>query len=990
MIKLYKTGLATFALLLVSSPLMGEIALAQSSPKAPSNPKASELFKPKTKPVPQTNPLARSNRVNPAVELKTQQATVAHQAICARHTPQLNDGWYPSFDWSTPARYGHDRKVYRDDAGKLVGNGIIDLPNTLDYVRNTQSYSNNPADACPCSGPKCEPRFRINLKADGHRANYTQLATTLRSTRAKNNCPALDFPDRPQPSYHWRINGASTATLDDNGASVCLPEGHHDVTLSMTYNVSGKTRSQFVTRKIEVIDHLIVNLGDSYGAGEGVPEKNFWPENMPKTGPNNSEVFDVSEHFVQQRTLFDQWADPGIAIPRIDPVIPPITQDNDNRLYAYSKMNEVKRQADGKTIKFYQSDWNDRTHRIDLTGWEPDWEIIREHHNTTYRMLMNHQAAHRSSAAAASQLALHLESRDNKSSVTFLNLAASGATIDKGVLGRYNGVEDIKSPTNPTKYRPRDRRGNVGLEPQVEELEYLLGDRSADSVYLSVGGNDVGFANIITIFLTAFDGDSERMDSTVQPMLRALDNGRWSSTDFGGLAARFDAYATFDDTIGLINLRDGYERLNTALSELNISGDINLIGYPNFSTSTRNDTHDWTDDAIVKSSTHGTNYCNLHVKAASDPHLSVNLDFDPIEFKVADKHIFTPLFEEMTGAVDDINRKNGKLTWNFIDQGIEPGRHGICGWGPYKNTTYMARHFDGAYSFKQSNNGDPTKPADILTHDTADADHYKWYRTPQDGAAIQHGFTTSNKGMFHPNEYGYRHAARMMMKALKPYGAELEVPNRLAYLHHNDRGQDRFSDADDSIVEATETVGRKPGDNQGVLTQINDVKMFKFIVDTPRCTPVTINLKPSKKLYEPLSVRVYSRNGNLIAASDTRSTGKDPFAIMDERVEPIRGLTTQNPRLEKFLAVNTDTPKVEDVSERGCSLSDYRSIPGNTQTVLGSEVSFLKQYPNTIYVAVSHRQNTQFDPITGRGDIRIDQPTDTVSFELDVEANSSG
>lgn len=984
MMKTCKTALVAMGFLLLSPSVMGGAVLAQSTLQKA---KANDQFKPKPKPVPQTNPVDPLNRINPAVNFKAQQATNAHQAICKQHQPRLNDRWYPSFDWSTPARYGHDRKLYKNDAGKPIGNGIIDLPNTREYINNTVSYSNNPGDACPCSGSKCIPRFRINLEAGGRPASYAQSASAIRSARAKDSCDALDFPDTPKPTYRWRVNGTPTATDGQNGAAICLPEGYHDITVDMTYDVLGETQARSVTRKIEVIDHLIVNIGDSYGAGEGVPEKNFWPEKMGNKDDGVLEPLDPLKHFAQQRPFLDQWADPGTLIPRSLPIIQPNTQETDNRLYAYSGMDKVKRQADRKTIEFYRSNWDQRTHRSDLTGWEPDWPTISDAHTSTYRMLMNHQAAHRSSAAAASQLALHLESHDNKSSVTFLNLAASGATIDKGLLGRYNGVQDIKSLSNPTKYRPRDRRGNTGLEPQVEELEYLLGARSADSVYLSVGGNDVGFANIIAVFLTAFDGDSKHMDSTIPTMLNAFENGKWSSTSFGGMAELGGAYASFDDTIGLNKLRDGYVRLNTALSKLNISGDINLIGYPNFSSSTRNDTHDWTDDPLVKSSTDGTNYCNLHVKSASDPHLDVNLDFDPIEFKVADEQVLTPLYEEMVEAVDHINRKRGALTWNFIDQGVAPSQHGICGWGPYKNTQYMHTYGDGAYSFQRTHNGDMTKPADILTDDAADADHYKWYRTPQDGAAIQLGFTTTNKGMFHPNEFGYRHAAREMMKALTPYGAELDMPSRMASLHHNAKGEDRFSDPNDSIREATETVGLKAGDVRGTLKGLSDVKMFKVKVTAQRCSPITIRLNPSHKLTAPLTLRVYGRNGALISASDRQTPGRLLNVGLQGRVEPLNGLTTIQPHLKSVGALSVNSSKAAPENPNSCRPSDQLNIPGSKQTEMGAEVSFIKDYHSHIYVAVSHAQNRQFDPITGRGDIRADVPIEAVSFTLSVEKN---
>lgn len=203
-----------------------------------------------------------------------------------------------------------------------MGNGIIDLPNTREYVNNTVSYSNNSGDACPCSGPQCTPRFRVNLEAGGRPASYATRASTIRSTRAKDSCAVLDFPDTPQPIYRWRVNGTPTATDSQNGASVCLPEGHHDITLDVTYDVLGTPQARSVTRKIEVIDHLIVNIGDSYAAGEGVPEKNFWPEKMGKHDDRTLATLDPLKHFAQQRPFLGQWADPpGTLIPRSLPII---------------------------------------------------------------------------------------------------------------------------------------------------------------------------------------------------------------------------------------------------------------------------------------------------------------------------------------------------------------------------------------------------------------------------------------------------------------------------------------------------------------------------------------------------------------------------------------------------------------------------------------------------------------------------------------------
>ncbi|MEU6414711.1 SGNH/GDSL hydrolase family protein [Microbispora sp. NPDC046933] len=91
---------------------------------------------------------------------------------------------------------------------------------------------------------------------------------------------------------------------------------------------------------------------------------------------------------------------------------------------------------------------------------------------------------HRSAAAGGFQAALEMEKSDPRSSVTFVDLACSGATIERGLLGEYKGID------------PRGGESRVPLHAQVDVANALVGERTPDAVLLSVGANDIGFADV--------------------------------------------------------------------------------------------------------------------------------------------------------------------------------------------------------------------------------------------------------------------------------------------------------------------------------------------------------------------------------------------------------------------------------------------------------------------------------------------------------------
>jgi len=101
---------------------------------------------------------------------------------------------------------------------------------------------------------------------------------------------------------------------------------------------------------------------------------------------------------------------------------------------------------------------------------------------------------HRSSWAGPAQAALAIERADPHSTVTFVSLACSGASIEKGLLG-----------------------GHRGQTPQVDELARLLCNRTTgcsgpeqqrqvDALLISIGGNDLMFSEIITYCATSIFG----------------------------------------------------------------------------------------------------------------------------------------------------------------------------------------------------------------------------------------------------------------------------------------------------------------------------------------------------------------------------------------------------------------------------------------------------------------------------------------------------
>jgi hypothetical protein len=96
----------------------------------------------------------------------------------------------------------------------------------------------------------------------------------------------------------------------------------------------------------------------------------------------------------------------------------------------------------------------------------------------------SNRQCHRSTIAGPAQAALQLESRDPHTSVTFLHVACSGASIGQGLLGDYGGIESAP--------------GDQPIIPQLEQVKKLTLGRSIDALFVTIGANNIGFSSIVT------------------------------------------------------------------------------------------------------------------------------------------------------------------------------------------------------------------------------------------------------------------------------------------------------------------------------------------------------------------------------------------------------------------------------------------------------------------------------------------------------------
>jgi len=320
-------------------------------------------------------------------------------------------------------------------------------------------------------------------------------------------------------AYRWTVEGDSkiTQTADCKGFSYDFQnEGTFRVSLSLLKS-SGENVT--TTRDVTVQDWLIIGLGDSYGSGEGTPD-----EPIPESA------------WERVRKATHEFAQASLDLSNATKVLEIIQQVSGPVGYFGEKIQEANDAISSLARKPYsiprQLHLAQATRRVFIAGGElvialvphslelgleigldprdlyrkvmeaktaaekavglanevilkdPPWKVIADilDGNGGGARWQDRQC-HRSQFSAQAQAALELERSDPKTSVTFIPLACSGASSRHLVGEPYIGQES-------KDYSP--------LQPQLEVAQQLAGDREVDAVLLSVGGNDVGFGDIIS------------------------------------------------------------------------------------------------------------------------------------------------------------------------------------------------------------------------------------------------------------------------------------------------------------------------------------------------------------------------------------------------------------------------------------------------------------------------------------------------------------
>lgn len=107
---------------------------------------------------------------------------------------------------------------------------------------------------------------------------------------------------------------------------------------------------------------------------------------------------------------------------------------------------------------------------------------------------------HRSLFSAPAQVALGIERGERASSVSFVPLACSGARITTGLLRPYEGIEPPRSGT--------PQPSQVDVVNAIEEHPGI----DIDALVVSIGANDLGFADIVQFCLLTVDCPERHFD----------------------------------------------------------------------------------------------------------------------------------------------------------------------------------------------------------------------------------------------------------------------------------------------------------------------------------------------------------------------------------------------------------------------------------------------------------------------------------------------
>jgi lysophospholipase L1-like esterase len=596
---------------------------------------------------------------------------------------------HPQFAFQRPPRYGLDRN----------NDGIVDLPNTSVYVHNLPAWD---PSGCPCVNNDCSsglPQFRVFFTP--LQSVFQPLPTIPPRSEGidPRDFPAAIKSRRLLRNLEWKVEGPNIATITatqldgvPGKLEACLPEGDYVVTLHAVDKYTDEWAEQ--KRKITIKDILIVQLGDSYASGEGAPDGQVKPPIIVNSIVGGYHTANEAKARFAESHRYIRWQDDGKPYDMR-------TEDKTGLLLdaADVQQNLGDPFASASTVTF----------AVTLPNYDAFSPMHREHYRS-----------HRSSFNATSQLALAVENSTDKSSVTYVNIAMSGATTNQGILGTYEG------------HKGHFHSSSNLMTGQLAQLQDIVGKREIDVMVISIGGNDAGFSNAAAA-LVLRDG-FDRYLVNFGMIEDAVKTGQWAEIE--NKASIFQGMVSWSNLLGLNAIPSQYEQIKSDLDRRGIRAKKVLVTqYPFFGKRYYRSFLD-----VLLNRVGDLGYCEQVLNTFSPDSAPGGREINADELKWARSNILSPLNDKVREGAE----KNG---WGFVDGLVtlmEP--HGLCaGKVPYSYQRYEPSH-------------PVADPQGLL--------YMRWFRQEDEAAEIENSTLKSATGTIHPNEFGYKAMARRIAEVI--------------------------------------------------------------------------------------------------------------------------------------------------------------------------------------------------------------------------------
>jgi hypothetical protein len=523
-----------------------------------------------------------------------------------------------------------------------------------------------------------------------------------------------------------------------------LPAGTASVSVRAslgTYADAPADLSQTFTQMITLRDYLVVAVGDSFSSGEGNPEV---PQQQETTVTVQSDLLGTA-HTLTVGSV-------QVSVPAVGG---DVDQAAENLFQALRAQAQIEFGKSANTpfagLTFHEGAFTNSlvisglpvtveggsSLEVDVGAIQPaEWANSGDESPEGIEQERQNRVSHRSTYAAPAQMALELEQNDPHSSVTFVFVSASGSELNEGVLGAYAGVK------SESGYDPDAKVG-----PQIDQIDELIGDRVIDAMAVSIGGNDIGFANVITslLLIDRDDISAEKYTTTLRALKTAVDEGdpsNWQAfTDTlytlpPEILTEVLTNNLFDvTTVGLNHLADAYAKLNEELQSLGSRAprQVYLTEYPDPFTVMSGDEIVTSDQILDDVRLPGY----LSALGVVPDHPEVSRE----EIEWVSKNVVDRLNKEVKAAATT----NG---WTYID-GIRAAfrGHGYDGTAPF------------AGDWNAENVATPWVPVDPASA--------RWFVTSTDSVRWQGppdatSDASSSTGTVHPNRLGQAAIARLM------------------------------------------------------------------------------------------------------------------------------------------------------------------------------------------------------------------------------------